>query len=130
MASRSVGKALGRPKKTPGRRGNQRREAEIGQPDPRKRGDCPKQEKKQDAKKNIGQPTGEKYQGGPKDRPADGKDRAARRRLASRIPGSAEAVQGESKKQVARKNIGRPLRHNGRDMIHNVQEHLDNYLYE
>ena len=68
--------------------------------------------------------------GRPKKSPAGGETSAARRRLDSRIPGSAEAVQGESKKQVARKNIGRPLRHNGRDMIHNVQEHLDNYLYE
>ena len=52
-----------------------------------------------------GQPSGKKSHGSPKDRPAGAKTSAARRRLVSRISGSAETVQGESKKQAARKQM-------------------------
>ena len=49
-----------------------------------------------------GQPSGKKSHGSPKDRPAGAKTSAARRRLVSRISGSAETVQGESKSKSRR----------------------------
>ena len=132
MARRPVGKAFGRPKKSPADgKINAARKLMVSRPEkstwavqktarpkgkiePRG-GDWPagslearkqsKAREKASREEANGQPSGKKSHGSPKDRPAGAKTSAARRRLVSRISGSAETVQGESKKQVAKKQM-------------------------